>query len=220
MLLIIVLLILLIYVSIYILCANYVNESIDIKTVAKVINHDGFCEVIAIKDIPKNTYLIDSMHKDIINRPFNTYMNDNDFTYPENFTKEELTKCFEKYNNANNNNCYRYDDKLIITTKYIKKGQSLTKRYEVLKWLLFLHADINRINPFVSDNRIDSMYYVYHKITPDEIATANNNLKAVANDMGYNIITTDKDKTKKQVITNTKIESGMFGVTIEKISNI
>lgn len=139
------------------------EKYIPLQNVSKIITYnDGFRELIATEDIPAGTHLINSLDpsETRFERYLGTYMNDDDFRYPEKFTENKIRKSIQLYEKSNNNNCYQYDDYHMITTKNIKKGEALTKRYGLVRWFIWLCADVKNDNPFVINwRRKSNLYY-------------------------------------------------------------
>ena len=138
------------------------NKTISLSDVSEIIKYNnGFCELIAIQDIPAGTHLINSLdsRETRFKRHLGTYMNDDDFIYPINLTENAIVKTISMYEKVNNNNCYQYDNNYFITTRNIKRGEALTKRYGLTRWFVWLCTDIMGDNPFVLRNRDKSNLY-------------------------------------------------------------
>lgn len=105
------------------------------------IHGDG---LFAKVDIPKGMILID---EEIDGRSLSTYMNDNDFIYPISYNKEHLLSSFQKYINNDKCNLLWIDDDVFKTQIEIKKGEELTKRYGLQRWIEWILLDIYGRNP-------------------------------------------------------------------------
>ena len=188
-----------------------VNQYTKISDVSVVVKYvDGFHELIATYDIPKGTYLMDCIDdkEKSVDRYYDTYMNDTNFIYPTTLTKDNLRKTFTKHQKSNKHNCHQITNTLFITTKNINKGDPLTKKYEMTKWLIWLSIDIYNMNPFVLNNkRISDTYYgryflPKYDLSDEDKKVAINDLKEVAKEFDY-VLSFDPLKTLKSNYENT-----------------
>jgi hypothetical protein len=128
-------------------------------------------------------------------------MNDEDFTYPTNFSEDNLRKSIKLHEKSNNNNCNLYEDKYIVI-KNIKIGDPITKKYSLDQWFIWLALDIKKDNPFVTNKRKSSLYYGRY-VLPDynmnkeEQTISLNILIKIAKEYGYILEYNDENRMPK-----------------------
>lgn len=131
----------------------------------KSINGKG---TFALIDMPISTILTNINDKEYYLdsnsnswREFSTLMNDADMNYPKEWTYNAIYNSFKAYDITNDCNSKFTDADNLVITKSVKMGDELTRRYGVIKWLVWMFLHIVGHNPFTDpscsypDNYID-----------------------------------------------------------------
>jgi hypothetical protein len=131
-----------------------------------------------LSDICNNNYHNYILGDEIVPFSFTVLINDKNMKYPPTWSTNDIFNSLKSYENDNLCNVEETDDNIMKVIRDIKKGDELTKKYGVLKWIKYFYHDIVGRNPFNWQP----------KLVTDQLIQSLKNLSNTIENLGYGSI--------------------------------